>query len=195
MKLTGKAYVFGKTEKLSAISEILNNSINSKEIEKTLQVDFEECYDDKNEWEVEYLSEAENGKSWMIVNYYGEYFWGQLSEIFGGQERDEEDPDIDIVDYVDYKNFSTNDAYAINVTDRYFIEGDDEGSYFYETLAEVIARLKKKYSVPDELSEKWDIIRWLMVEKDMALNIGELKVEYHLFSPWTRDSWNVISLK
>ena len=193
--MTGKAYVYGKTEKLSAISGILHNSINSKEIEKALEVDFEECYDDKNEWKVEHLSEAEDGKSWLIANYYGEHFWTQLSEIFGGQEIDDDDPDIDIVDYVDYKEYTTNDAYALNVKDRYYLMDDDNVPCFYETLAEVIAEIKKKYDVPDELTEKWDIIRWLMLEKDTELQMGELKVLYHMFTPWARASWNIVSLK
>lgn len=53
MNISGKAYVYGKTERLNSIVDAINNSFNSRSLEKLLKVDFEGCYDDDDKWEVE----------------------------------------------------------------------------------------------------------------------------------------------
>jgi len=194
MNISGKAYVYGKTERLNSIVDAINNSFNSRSLEKLLKVDFEECYDEDDKWEVESFDTFDEQHSWLIINYYGDNFWTQLTAIIGESDLDDDDSDIEIVDYANYDSCETNDAYALNVRDRYYYKEDGNRSKYFETLTELIAEVKEKFAVPANLTEKWDIVRWCALEKDIDLTIGELEVQYHICAPWSRNDYNIIRL-
>lgn len=186
MNYTGKAYIYGKSKKLAFIAEVLKNSATSKEIEATLKVDFDESHDETNEWTVESIYEVGESMSWMIVAYTGDNFWAQLSEIFDNENQDEENKEIEIVDYANYVSMETNDIYGLSVKDRYYYVADSDHYGFFKSLTELLAEVKTKFGVPEEMTEKWDIIKWTLLEKDVKLSIEELKLQYHLCPPWTR---------